>query len=72
MNYSIDWDGPGERDKDQDCACLHFDRFECANMRYRSRDGAPRGDEWDPCDCSCHDDYDDEMDAEDAGIEVSS
>jgi hypothetical protein len=65
MDYSIDWDGPGERDREPSCACPHFDRCECANMRMR-RAGSPRGDEWDACDCKCHDEHDDEMDMEDA------
>lgn len=52
---------------DQDCACAHFDRCECANMRLQRSGGARSGDEWDPCDCKCHDDYDDEMDEEDGG-----
>ncbi len=46
------------------CACAHFDRYVCANMRLGSV-GHARGDEFDPCDCGCHDDYDDEMDEED-------
>jgi len=67
MNYSIDWDGPGERDREPTCACVDLDRCECANMRMRRIDGVPRsGDEWDPCDCKCHDEHDDEMDMEDA------
>jgi len=45
-----------------DCACVHFDRYVCANERYgRTRNP----DEWDACDCCCHDDYDDERDEED-------
>jgi hypothetical protein len=54
-----------------DCACAHFDRCECANIRMRRIDGAPRYvEEWDPCDCSCHDDYDEEQDEEDFAADV--
>ena len=44
------------------CACVHFDRFVCANMRYQRMDRFPLGEEFDPCDCRCHDEYDDEED----------
>lgn len=52
---------------DPDCACLHFDRCECANMRYHRAQAAFKrmDDEWDPCDCHCHAAHDDEMDEED-------
>lgn len=60
MNYSIDWDGPGEKD----CACLHFDRCECANMRLHRQGQTRNPDEYDPCDCACHAEYEDEQDEE--------
>lgn len=50
-----------------DCACVHFDRCECANMRYRRQAqdaGGMSHFDFDPCDCSCHDDYDEEQDGE--------
>ncbi len=54
-----------EREPSPDCACPHFERYHCANMRHRRNTGA--FDEAEPCDCDCHNDYDDEADAEDAG-----
>lgn len=45
------------------CACVHFDRYVCANMRYE-REIRRSADEFDPCECGCHDDYDAEMDDE--------
>lgn len=53
------------------CACVHFDRYECANMRYRrqSQDaGLSSNFEFEPCDCICHDDDDDDRDEEDAAL----
>lgn len=57
-----------QEDRSDNCACPHFDRCECANMRMRRIDGVPRdaSADWEPCDCRCHDYYDDEMDEEDA------
>lgn len=47
------------------CACVHFDRFECSNVRYRRQyDRDPIHGDWDACDCDCHDDYDEECDDE--------
>lgn len=46
-----------------ECACVHFDRFVCANERYCRVPGRSR-EEFDPCDCGCHDDYDDDEDEE--------
>jgi hypothetical protein len=43
------------------CACVHFDRFVCANMRHNRMECITR-EEFDPCDCGCHDDWDDEDD----------
>ena len=42
---------------DQDCACVHFDRFCCANIRYGRVDRFDANEEFDPCDCHCHDDH---------------
>jgi hypothetical protein len=50
------------------CACVHFDRYVCANMRYQRIVRFPGVDEFDPCDCGCHDDYDDEQDEEAMGM----
>jgi hypothetical protein len=48
------------------CACVHFDRFVCAGMRYGEKAEAlgiaRRAVEQDPCDCNCHDDYDEDED----------
>lgn len=46
------------------CACVHFDRFVCANERYSRMAGRSR-EEFGPCDCGCHDDFDEDRDDED-------
>jgi hypothetical protein len=49
------------------CACVHFDRYECANIRYQRQSydaGLSSHFEFDPCDCDCHDwddDWEDEL-----------
>lgn len=51
--------------KKTDCACVHYDKFVCANERYQREALEPGGMsnfEFDPCDCSCHDDCDDDDD----------
>ncbi len=62
---TMSYDTPPERLTE--CACPHFDRSECASMRYRRIDGFTAiGQEWEPCDCACHNVHDYEMDEEDA------
>ena len=41
------------------CACVSRDPFECARVRYRRFDDFS-SDERDPCECVCHDDWNDE------------
>jgi hypothetical protein len=53
-------------DGEKKCACPHYDRYECANMRLRRITGGPVPSSEDPCDCDCHNAHDDEMDEEDS------
>lgn len=55
MNYSIDWDGPGERDRDV-CACVSEDGYSCFAKRYGidSYDYEAIENDGGPCQCGCH------------------
>jgi hypothetical protein len=49
------------------CACVSFDPFDCARVRYKLWQCS--ADEIEPCECVCHDDqYDDADDGVSVGV----
>ncbi len=46
-------DAPPERR----CACVSYDAYECVSIRYRRFDNF-NSDEVEPCECGCHDEFD--------------